>query len=142
MLHILCLFQTIIYQLLQRGKKHLKTLKKHLEILSTTWIWRHITFHKSVNHSLWKSSLENSHRPKLVEKTDFLLTYNPIFFVHYIYIYIIYKYILYTHIYIYIYIYIKNETFCSKRVIYQFLPNLRRLNKIAKGVESTNLKTD
>ena len=51
------------------------------EILSKTEIWRHITFHKSVNHVLSKDSLENGHRPKLVGKTD-----NPHSFVEYIYI--------------------------------------------------------
>ena len=36
------------------------------------------------------------------------------------------------------YIYIKDKT----RVIFRFLPNLRRLNKIMKSVKSTNLKTN
>ena len=35
----------------------------------------------------------------------------------------------------------KNETFISKRVIFLFLPNLLRLNKITKSVKSVNLKT-
>ena len=68
------------------------------EILSKTEIWRHITFHKSVNHVLSKDSLENGHRPKLVGKTD-----NPHSFVEYIYIYIY----IYIYLYIYIFIYIK-----------------------------------
>ena len=69
------------------------------EILSKTEIWRHITFHKSVNHLLSKDSLENGHWPKLVGKTD-----NPHMYIYiYIYLYIY----LYIHIYkIYIYIYI------------------------------------
>ena len=62
-----------------------------------------------------------------------------------LYIYIKYIYILYIYIYIlniYIYIYIKNKTFISKRVVFQLLPNLRRLNKIRKSVKSINLKTN
>ena len=45
-------------------------------------------------------------------------------------------------IYIYIYIYIKNKTFIAQQVIFRFLPNLRRLNKITKIVKTTNLKTN
>ena len=52
----------------------------------------------------------------------------------YIYIYIIY-------IYLYIYIHIENKTFISLQVIFWFLPNLRRLNKITKiGKSINNLK--
>ena len=40
------------------------------------------------------------------------------------------------------YMYIKNETFISKRVIFRFLPNLRKLNKITKNVKSIHLKTN
>ena len=40
---------------------------------------------------------------------------------------------------IYIYIY---QTIISKRVIFRFLPNLRRLNKVTKSVKSINLKTN
>ena len=56
-----------------------------------------------------------------------------IYILIYIYIYIhMYVYIfIYKHIYIYIYIcrhiYIKNRTFISKRIIFLFFPNLRRL---------------
>ena len=39
-------------------------------------------------------------------------------------------------------IYIKSKKFITQRVIFQFLPNLRRLNKITKSVKSTNLKTN
>ena len=39
-------------------------------------------------------------------------------------------------------IYIKNKTFIAQRVIFRFLPNLRRLNRITKCVKSTNLKTN
>ena len=39
-------------------------------------------------------------------------------------------------------IYIKNKTLIAQRVIFQFLPNLRRLNEITKSVKSTNLKTN
>ena len=39
-------------------------------------------------------------------------------------------------------IYIKNKTFITQRVIFRFFPNLRRLNKITKTVEGTNLKTN
>ena len=46
------------------------------------------------------------------------------------------------YIYIYIYIYIKNKTFIAQQVIFRFLPNLRRLNKITKIVKTTNLKTN
>ena len=45
--------------------------------------------------------------------------------------------------YIYIYIYIskiRHLLLTSYRVIFRFLPNLRRLNKITKSVKSTNLK--
>ena len=38
--------------------------------------------------------------------------------------------------------YIKNKTLVSKRVIFRFLPNLRRLNKIMKSVKSKNLKSN
>ena len=60
----------------------------------------------------------------------------------------------YFHLFIYIYklcmsstkmstyMYIKNETFISKRVIFRFLPNLRKLNKITKNVKSIHLKTN
>ena len=37
-------------------------------------------------------------------------------------------------------IYIKNKTFITQRAIFRFLSNLRRLNKMAKSVKSTNLK--
>ena len=37
---------------------------------------------------------------------------------------------------------IKNKTFIIQRVIFRFLPNLRRLNKITKTVKGTNLKTN
>ena len=53
------------------------------------------------------------------------------------YIYKIYVYILYIYTHIYI-----NKTFITQRVIFRFLPNLRRLNKITKSVKSTNLKTN
>ena len=39
-------------------------------------------------------------------------------------------------------IYIKSKTFVIQRVIFRFLPNLRRLNKITKIVKSTYLKTN
>ena len=39
-------------------------------------------------------------------------------------------------------IYIKNKIFITQRVIFRFLPNLRRLNKITKSIKSTNLKTN
>ena len=42
-------------------------------------------------------------------------------------------YIIYIH---------KNKTFASKPVIFWFLPNLRRLNKITKSGKSINLKTN
>ena len=49
-------------------------------------------------------------------------------------------------IYIYIYIYISktktSKKFISPRVIFWFLPSLRRLNKIMKILESINLKTN
>ena len=48
----------------------------------------------------------------------------------YIYPYINYIYISIYKLYIYIYIYI----YISKRVIFWFLPNLQRLNKITKSV--------
>ena len=48
----------------------------------------------------------------------------------YIYPYINYIYISIYKLYIYIYIYIN----ISKRVIFWFLPNLQRLNKITKSV--------
>ena len=47
---------------------------------------------------------------------------------------------------IYIYIYISktktSKKFISPRVIFWFLPSLRRLNKIMKILESINLKTN
>ena len=51
---------------------------------------------------------------------------------------------IYIYIYInkYIYIYIKNEIFISKGVIFRFLPNMQRLNKITKSVKSINLKSN
>ena len=48
----------------------------------------------------------------------------------------------YTYIYIYIYIYIYNIILYYKRVTFQFLPNLQRLDKITKSVKSINLKTN
>ena len=36
-------------------------------------------------------------------------------------------------------IYIKNKTFITQRVIFRFLPNLRRLNKITKSLKSTKI---
>ena len=67
----------------------------------------------------------------------FALFWITSFIRYYIYI------LIYIYIYIYIYItYIKNQTFISKRVIFRFLPNLRRLNKITKKVKSANLKTN
>ena len=39
-------------------------------------------------------------------------------------------------------IYIKNKTLIAQGVIFRFLPNVRRLNKITKSVKSTNLKTN
>ena len=70
----------------------------------------------------------------------------------YIYIYLLYIFIYYIYI-LHIYklfmsptkmsIYIsKNKTFNYARVIFRFLPNFRRLNKITAGVESKNLKTN
>ena len=44
--------------------------------------------------------------------------------------------------YIYIYIYIRKIRHLLSGVIFRFLPNLRRLNKIMKSVKSTNLKTN
>ena len=41
-----------------------------------------------------------------------------------------------------VYIYLKNMTFISTQVISWFLPNLRRLNKIKKSVNTTNLKSN
>ena len=38
--------------------------------------------------------------------------------------------------------YIKNKTFIYLKVIFQFLSNLQRLNKITKRVEGINLKTN
>ena len=46
------------------------------------------------------------------------------------------------HTYIYIYIYIYNIILYYKRVTFQFLPNLQRLDKITKSVKSINLKTN
>ena len=43
------------------------------------------------------------------------------------------------NVYIYIYIYIKNKT--SPRVIFRFLPDIRRRN-ITKSVKIINLKTN
>ena len=73
----------------------------------------------------------------------------------YIYIYIcIYIYIYVYIIYIYTFInflchlqkcqciYVKNKTFISKRVIFRFLPNFQRLNKIMKIIKSINLEND
>ena len=58
-----------------------------------------------------------------------------------------YMYInIYIYMYIYMYIciciYIKNKAFITHRVIFRFLPNLRKVNKITKSVKSTNLKTN
>ena len=39
-------------------------------------------------------------------------------------------------------IYIKKIRHLLSGVIFRFLPNLRRLNKIMKSVKSTNLKTN
>ena len=39
-------------------------------------------------------------------------------------------------------IYIESKKFVIQRVIFRFLPNLRRLNKITKIVKSTYLKTN
>ena len=52
----------------------------------------------------------------------------------------IYTYI-HTYIYIYIYIY-ETKTFIYPTVIFRFLSNLQRLNKITKGVKGINLKTN
>ena len=65
-------------------------------------------------------------------------------YVTYIISYII---ILHDRYYIlYIQLYKKNKAFISKRVIFQFLPNLRRLSKIKKTVKniikSINLKSN
>ena len=70
--------------------------------------------------------------------------YNIYIYTYCIYIYILYIYIhiVYIYIYIYIYIYVKNRKFISKRVIFRFLPSLRRLNKITKSAKSINLKTN
>ena len=43
---------------------------------------------------------------------------------------------------IYIYIYIYKIRHLLSGVIFRFLPNLRRLNKIMKSVKSANLKTN
>ena len=59
--------------------------------------------------------------------------YNIIYIHIYIYIYI--------YINIYIHIYIKQSIYYS-RVIFRFLPNLQRLNKITKSVKTTKLKTN
>ena len=56
----------------------------YTEILNTTQTWHHIVFHKSVNSSLGKNSLKNSHISKLFVKIDFLLICNPIFSVQYV----------------------------------------------------------
>ena len=58
----------------------------------------------------------------------------------YIYIYIHISINTHTHTYIYIYIYM--HIFISKRVIFRFLPNLRKLNNITKSVKSINLETN
>ena len=49
---------------------------------------------------------------------------------------------MYIYIYIYVYIHIYLLYIYYSRVIFRFLPNLRRLNKIMKSVKSTNLKTN
>ena len=36
----------------------------------------------------------------------------------------------------------ENKIFITQRVIFRFLPNLQKLNKIMKSVKSTNLKTN
>ena len=36
----------------------------------------------------------------------------------------------------------ENKTFITQRVIFRFLANLQKLNKIMKSVKSTNLKTN
>ena len=36
---------------------------------------------------------------------------------------------IYIYTYIYMFIYIKNQTLIAQRVIFRFLPNLRRLNR-------------
>ena len=58
----------------------------------------------------------------------------------YIYIYT-YKY-KHTHTHTHVYIYIYMHIFISKRVIFRFLPNLRKLNNITKSVKSINLETN
>ena len=61
-------------------------------------------------------------------------------YIIYIYIYI-YKYVYISFYEMSIYIYQKYDIYFM-RIIFRFLPNLRRLNKITKSVESINLKTN